>query len=44
MPIVPGWALIMIGRAIERPEPRLLALGATAVFVVTYVVIGKLNE
>jgi hypothetical protein len=44
MPMVPGWALIMIGRAIERPERRLLALGATAVFVVTYVVIGKLNE
>jgi len=33
-----------LGGAIERPERRLFALGATAVFVVTYVVIGKLNE
>jgi len=43
LPMVPGWALIMIGRAIERPERRLFALGSTVVFLVLFVVLGKLN-
>ena len=43
LPMVPGWALIMIGRAIERPDRRLFALGATVVFLVLLIVLGKLN-
>jgi hypothetical protein len=34
----------MIGRAVERPDRRLFALGSTAVFLVLLVVLGKLNE
>jgi hypothetical protein len=44
LPFVPGLALILIGRAIERPDRWLRALGAAAVFVATFVMIGKLNE
>ncbi len=44
LPFVPGSALLIIGRAIERPDRRLLALGVTAAFVVTFTLVGKLNE
>ena len=44
LPMVPGWALIMIGRAIERPDRRLFALGSTMVFVILLVVLGRMNE
>ena len=44
LPFVPGSALLIIGRAIERPDRRLLALGVTATFVVTFTLVGKLNE
>ena len=44
LPMVPGWALIMIGRAIERPDRRLFALGSTILFLVLLIVLGKLNE
>jgi hypothetical protein len=44
LPMVPGWALIMIGRAIERPDRRLFTLGSTMVFLVLLIVLGKLNE
>lgn len=43
LPMVPGWALIMIGRAIERPDRRLFALGSTTVFLGLLIVLGKLN-
>jgi hypothetical protein len=43
LPFVPGSALIIIGRAIERPDRRLLALGVAAAFVVSFTLIGKLN-
>ncbi len=44
LPLVPGRALIIIGRAIERPDRRLLALGVAVTFVVTFTLVGKLNE
>ena len=44
LPFVPGSALLIIGRAIERPDRRLLALGVTAAFVVSFTLVGKLNE
>lgn len=44
LPLVPGPALIIIGRAIERPDRRLLALGVAVAFVVTFTLVGKLNE
>lgn len=44
LPFVPGSALLIIGRAIERPDRRLLALGVTAVFVVTFTLVGRLNQ
>jgi hypothetical protein len=44
LPMVPGWALIMIGRAIERPDRRLFALGSSVVFVVLFFVLGRMNE
>ena len=44
LPLVPGSALILIGRAIERPDRWLRALGVAAVFAATLIIIGKLNE
>ena len=44
LPFVPGSALLLIGRVIERPDRRLLALGVAAVFVVSFTLVGKLNE
>ena len=44
LPFVPGLALILIGRAIERPDRWLRALGVAAVFAATFIIVGKLNE
>ena len=44
LPFVPGYALIMIGAAIERPDRRLFALGSSVVFIVLFILVGKLNE
>jgi hypothetical protein len=44
LPFVPALALILIGRAIERPDRWLRALGMAAVFVATFIIVGKLNE
>ena len=44
LPLVPGPALILIGRAIERADRRWPALLVAIVFVVTFVAIGRLNE
>jgi hypothetical protein len=43
LPFVPGVAVILIGRAIERPERRLTALGVAVAFVGAFVLIGMLN-
>lgn len=44
LPFVPGTAMILIGRAVERPDRRVLALVMSVVFVLGAVVVGKLNE
>jgi hypothetical protein len=43
LPIVPGFAIIQIGRAIERSDWRPLVLSAV-IFVSLFVLIGKLND
>jgi hypothetical protein len=43
LPFVPGFALILIGRLIERPDRWLRVLGGAAVFAATFIIIGKLN-
>ena len=44
LPFVPGWAVIIVGRAIERPDRWLLALGMAVFVGATFFGIGKLNE
>jgi hypothetical protein len=44
LPLVPGPALILIGRAIERADRRWPALLGAIVCGVTFFAIGKLNE
>ena len=44
LPFVPGAALILIGRAVEHPERKWLALGVAIAFVVTGLILGKLNQ
>jgi hypothetical protein len=44
LPLVPGPVFLLIGRAIERPDQRLLQVGVAAICVVTFVGIGKLND
>jgi hypothetical protein len=44
LPFVPGAAVILIARAIERPDRRVLALVVGVAFVVGFVLVGKLNE
>ena len=44
LPLVPGAAVIIVGRAIERPDRRLLALGVAVFVAATFFGIGKLNE
>ncbi len=43
-PFVPGMAFILIGRAIERPDRRVLAVVVAAAAALSYYAIGKLNE
>jgi len=44
LPLVPGAALILIGRVVEHPERKWLTLGVALGFVATVVILGKLNE
>ena len=44
LPFVPGVALIVIGRAIERPDRQVLAAVVAAIAALTFVGVGKLNE
>jgi hypothetical protein len=44
LPFVPGAVVILIARAIERPDRRVLALVVGVAFVVGFVLVGKLNE
>jgi len=43
LPFVPGAALIFIGRAIERPDRRVLGAVGAVVFAATFVGVGLLN-
>ena len=43
LPFVPGWALILFGRAIERPDRRWAAFGVAVAIVVMCIIVGKLN-
>jgi hypothetical protein len=44
LPFVPGVALILIGRAVEHPDRRWLALGVAVAFIVTGAILGTLNH
>ena len=44
LPLVPGVGVMIVGRAIERPDRRLLSLGAAVFVAGTFFGIGKLNE
>jgi hypothetical protein len=43
LPFVPGTTIILVGRVIERPDRRWLALGVAVAFSIMGVILGRLN-
>ena len=44
LPLVPGPAFIVIGRAIERPDRQWLTFAVAGIFALTFIAVGKLND